>query len=599
MSQYLQEAFKQFKLLEGEEFDIDDSGIEDMKSFIDNDEATDFTDIIDPEAETEEDLEDSYIGKIILDCHVCHSKIYKNAEDVDYNEETGIANEGEECPFCYSVDGFEIVGQVAPYQETEVNVDVEPKEDEVEDSIEISTTGKKGFEAAGAAMDAFKDESLKEAVDFKTMPIPKVGATFAFRANVDQDRVLDLIQKNNLKYDEYNDHGALIWLIGHTDTDHIATYVPETQTLYTSSREAFRECFGESLKEGYSVVDLETGDRFGNFSDLESAKAKAFQYAKTCRATAAVINDDLKPVCGYNSAGKEIRIKEELVKESLGEGLENLDIETEHDKIHVSAEEKEPTGEEVIAPVEPAQETTILNDKTPAEESEEEVEFDFDDFDEEPFDTMGESYLKKVYENVNSFKTSKVKVNGNQLVVEGIIKFKSGKDKKTSFKFEAKDCDRKGNVRFIGENLQISRGKKSFSLRGSINENKLTPNQLKYNYTVNGNRVSGKVLAEAKKSKSLKEAELSKVAGTASNAMSQKDVMDKLGKCTTAQEVKALANSVIPENRKKEANVKKLMLNLDRAKDVVRAQTAFTNFILKGDGLGSIDKQVAGKKEDK
>ena len=541
MSQYLQEAFKQFKLLEGEEFDIDDSGIEDMKSFIDNDEATDFTDIIDPEAETEEDLEDSYIGKIILDCQVCHSKIYKNAEDVDYNEETGIANEGEECPYCYSVDGFAIVGQVAPYQETEVDVDVEPKEGE-EDSIEVKSTGEKGMEAAGAAMDAFwdepKDESLKE------------------------------------------------------------------------SKKSCKDCEDD----------------------------------KEC-------------------------------DESLNEDIQDLKIETEHDVIHVDAHEKEDTeAEEVIAPIEPAQETTILDNEPPAEEDEEEAEFDFDDFDEESFDTMGESYLKKVYENVNSFKTNKVRVNGNQLIVEGIIKFKSGKDKKTSFKFEAKDCDRKGNVRFIGENLQISRGKKSFSLRGSINENKLTPNQLKYNYTVNGNKVSGKVIAEAKKTKSLNEAwsgiysptflsknlnidkeeakkfsvylwdnqaddgyrnmqdivddyariyhgksaleywydkfksnkneslteaELSKVAGTASNAMSQKGVMDKLGKCSTAQEVKALANEVIPENRKNDAKVKKLMLNLDRAKDVVRAQTAFTNFILKGDGLGSIEKQVAGKKEDK
>ena len=116
MSQYLQAAFQKFKLLEEEDFNLDASGIEDMKSFMDDGESIDFEDIIDPEAETEEDLEDSYIGKVILDCAVCHSKIYKNANEVNYNEDTEIANEGEECPFCYSVDGFTIVGQVEGHQ---------------------------------------------------------------------------------------------------------------------------------------------------------------------------------------------------------------------------------------------------------------------------------------------------------------------------------------------------------------------------------------------------------------------------------------------------------------------------------------------------
>lgn len=133
MSQYLQEAFKRFDLLEEEDFNMDASGIDELKSFLDDDKDNiDFTDVIDPEAETEEELEDSYIGKVILECKVCHSKIYKNAEDVHFNEETELANEDEECPFCYAMDGFEIVGQVAPYEETEVKVDVEPKEDEVE-----------------------------------------------------------------------------------------------------------------------------------------------------------------------------------------------------------------------------------------------------------------------------------------------------------------------------------------------------------------------------------------------------------------------------------------------------------------------------------
>lgn len=464
MSQYFQEAFKRFDLLQEEDFNLDASGIDELDSFLkDSEDKIDFEDVIDPEAETEEELEDSYIGKVILDCNVCHSKIYKNAEDVNFDEETEIADEGEECPFCYSADGFTIVGQVAPYQETEIKVDVEPKEDEVE----------------------------------------------------------------------------------------------ETEVKIEESKD--------------KTLDFDEAKKFFNDKGLKFTK------------------DLYNMILNLNNIPNDMEMSN---NESLKEGIENLDVETEHDKIHIEAEEKEPTGEEVIAPIEPAQEADILADVNSVEEvpEEEEIDVDIDDFEEEPFNTMGESYLKKVYENVNSFKTTKVSSKGNELVIEGIINFKSGKEKKTTFKFESKTIDKNNNVRFLGENLQISKGKKSFTLRGTVNENKFTPSSFRYNYRVDGNRVYGTIKNEA-----LKESRLSDEEGTASNAMSK--VMNQLDQCTSAKDVYDLVNKVVPEDKKKEPKVKKLLLNLSKCNDLVRAQTAVTNFILKGDGLGSIEKQVRGKKE--
>ena len=901
MSQYIQEAFTKLSLLDEEDFNLrDDSDIEDMKSFMDDQEdIEDVEDIIDPEADSEEELEDSYIGKVILECPVCHSKIYKNAEDVHYDEETDLANEEEECPFCYSMDGFTIVGQVAPYEETEVTVDVEPKDEE--DSIEIKTTGKKGMKAADAAMDAFDDEeknesfksrknrklneskkrkkSLKEGWGSKTFqrePIiefpngeyfyvvkdddkntiyaggaTNTGVFREFEIDYDADETLDgnlqrlydyiieqrpelldeslkestsikgienaeniantfknykafannfkplTIVKANGNYFVYKDgaedynsyvyntnskdnlegwlYGAVqaknrllgesfedklpnwrgvegikylspgntqsdpslvyngytfnywdiedaLWDMfledtGHTDSESdvpevedefnqwlkgTATYylddviyggyfqgnskdwrdryrneslksrkksknlkeslkkkfnkslkeavkknngrkplkesysdvfqdlvwraesfMDDSYTkddaimraiddglIYTSDiidvayhygaindSELLNNCFedlysdlysavrdededeeeevdesltknksrrnikeakslsrirqdiedvsydlpdadleanidlvnaletpeikrdikkaydfksgkkkskkSEKLKESYSIVDLSNGDRFGNYSSVEQAKSKAIYYAKNFRSSVAVIDDNYKPVCGYNTLGKEIP-----VNESLKEAIENVDVETEHDKIHISSEEKTPSGEEVIAPIDPAQEADILADEEepmeePSEEPmEDEAEFEMDEFEEEPFNTMGESYLKKVYENVNSFKTTKVRTQGNTVFVEGVINFKSGKNKATTFKFEAKDCI-KNKVRFIGENLQFSRGKKSFSLRGTMNGNKFLPESLNYNYRVNGNRVYG--TEKIKPSKPIKE----------------------------------------------------------------------------------------------
>ena len=80
--EYLSEAFRQLELLNEEDFNLSTTADNsDLKDFLDNDDMSVMSlDVIDPEAETEEDLEDSYTGKVILDCCVCHSKLYKDKE---------------------------------------------------------------------------------------------------------------------------------------------------------------------------------------------------------------------------------------------------------------------------------------------------------------------------------------------------------------------------------------------------------------------------------------------------------------------------------------------------------------------------------------
>ena len=200
--------------------------------------------------------------------------------------------------------------------------------------------------------------------------------------------------------------------------------------------------------------------------------------------------------------------------ESLREGFEKVDLEMEDKIIHVSEEEKDPIPEaEMITPVSDELETELLADTTedepfdaemedepmidepmldePAEDNlevedstndDDEIDYDIDDFEEDDFDELGESYLKEVYDNVNAFKTSKVSLKNEQLIVEGVIKFNSGKSKNTQFIFEAKDATKAGNVRFVGENKQISRGKKAFELRGKMQGSRFIAESLNYNY---------------------------------------------------------------------------------------------------------------------
>jgi len=136
MSNYLSEAFKQLEILDEDVFDLDKDGLTALKDFEDKDEEDDSIAVIDPDAESEEDLEDSYIGKVILDCSVCHTDIYKDKEDITIDEEAGLANIGEECPYCYSSEGFKIIGEVKPFVETtfetDDDVEVEVDDEEVE-----------------------------------------------------------------------------------------------------------------------------------------------------------------------------------------------------------------------------------------------------------------------------------------------------------------------------------------------------------------------------------------------------------------------------------------------------------------------------------
>lgn len=143
---YLTEAFKALDALNEETFDVSADGIKKLADFENLDDNVDETTIFDMDADTEDDIEDSYIGKVIIDCNVCHSKIYKDKDEVVIDDETNNANIDMECPYCYSTDGFKVIGEVAPMTtetEEQVEDDIETHEDsdkqttETEENVEL------------------------------------------------------------------------------------------------------------------------------------------------------------------------------------------------------------------------------------------------------------------------------------------------------------------------------------------------------------------------------------------------------------------------------------------------------------------------------
>ena len=263
-------------------------------------------------------------------------------------------------------------------------------------------------------------------------------------------------------------------------------------------------------KDGMRIPSDET---FRKFQDRKHKNKKYTGFDESC---------DKKKSSPKDKILKDIK---KLKKESLEEDLEGITVDTDSETIQITQKEdggvavetspkapdepfmEEPMFEEppvegdevsgddeVIEPLTDEEEEEIAeenpesekDEEIPSEEDEEEIEY----IDSDSFDELGESYLKEAYENVKSFKTNKVYKKNGKLVVEGIVSFKSGKNKKTSFIFESAHNKSKKKV-LLGENKQITPNSKSFRLRGVVKNKKMVCESLRYNYKEGKNRVSG------------------------------------------------------------------------------------------------------------
>lgn len=113
-----------------------------------------------------------------------------------------------------------------------------------------------------------------------------------------------------------------------------------------------------------------------------------------------------------------------------------------------------------------------------------------EDFDEKEFNKLTENYLTTVYSNVKSFETTGCSLDDNKLIVEGTIKFASGKTKNTTFTYEAKRALGKHLV-LEGLNADFAT-EKAFVLNCKVDtENCLIVESLNYKYTINNTLVEG------------------------------------------------------------------------------------------------------------
>ena len=549
---YLNEAFTQLQLLNEEEFNLTDKdSIEDIKSLVDAPVDASI-DIIDPDANSEDELSDSYVGKVVLDCSVCHSKIYKDPSEIVIDEVEELANVGEECPYCYTADGFKVLGQIAPFsddvQPTEDEVSEEEADDVVEDDTDddedddfleaLSEKMSQMNEAEMSAEDKRDNQILRNiyvktqrranaaltpeeqavldkyglyrSTEKKDIMKPGKDAFHArsitsppqyFKGGVDvhddrvnlADRARKISDRQPIR--DFVNSGDYNFYDTTYNHDPKGNYKNTFQRKMNRAHSAQMQQPMQDMKRLISTRNYEQGrlDKAdANYKDA-IAKAKS-DYEKRMKSA----EDSLASTKKYasksvNDANAEIdRMLKRGKKEDMEESLEKVEVSTEDSNTVITNDPVTNTvsvttttnddGEGILVPLSDENAEEIAASTEEKEEVPEEDNFIADDFDEESFDELGEAYLKKVYENIDAFKTTNVSSCGKKLAVEGLITFKSGNTKSTHFIFEQKAQNKKGTYRFIGENKQISRGKKSFILQGNVNDNKFICESLNYNY---------------------------------------------------------------------------------------------------------------------
>lgn len=528
---FIQEAFRQVYLTEdAEEFSLNVSGPDDTESFLDVINGTEednelISDVYDLEAEAKEDLKQSYIGKVILDCNVCHSNVFFDKDQITEDED-GLCCTEIECPYCMSNEGYTIIGEVKPFEEEtdeepiDVEVEVseeEPEEEPIEDEEELEE---------GLKADEVKELRGDEEINGADGPLKAVDEL----EGSDEIRGPKYTELNEgCESEEELEEGVLGTIggglagaaigskVGHP---FIGTAVGAAagnaiQNHFTDDdeqNESLEECGDpEAMEEG--VAGWAAGRTAGQAAGTAIGSVAGPAGAAVGRTVGGFIGGKLGSAAQDKFLGDDEL--EESCKDKIDEAIEDISITTEDETMTMTTKEdggvvvetspkdefmvdevsEEPVSdEEMIAPLEPETEIDIEdaiegNDEEEEEElfgdeemMEEPGEEDFEEFDEESFDNLGESYLKRCYENVTSFKTSNITLNENkEFIIEGKIGFDSGNEKDTQFIF-SKKSNEDGKLKLEGYNKQISKGKKTFKLNCSVNDKALVCESLNYNY---------------------------------------------------------------------------------------------------------------------
>lgn len=444
------EAFVNLDRLNEQDFDTDKEGIEELSDFFADDNTDDAIEIIDPNIEEDGDIADSYVGKIVIQCDTCNSLIYKDADEIVWDDASDLVNVDEECPVCKAMNGFIVIGQIQEYQKDEEE-DIEDEDEiEVKDEDEVDTIEKDDE-------DVIEDEDEAEVKDEEEVEIKEESFKRSRRAKKLPE---SFIKARNVKRPI-------------KESVNRSKYV----NRHRSSKKAnLTEAVVVSRDKKLVKTNKKVSARKPKITEAVNSR----QYIKSLHeATSDKKVDSKSPVANVllNHMNELRNISDvDTLKKTMKSVIKSSEL---------SAKDQTSALHKLLAPKTTAEVMDVLNSYIVSSKDE-----NYEHFNEKSFDKLSESYFKEVYENVDKFKTSAVSRKDNKLFIEGVLTFKSGKEKKTSFVFES-FSGKNSKVRLIGENKQISPVRNSFRVSGHVKNGEFICESFRYNYSEGKNKITG------------------------------------------------------------------------------------------------------------
>ena len=507
----LMEAFKALDQLNEDVFSVDAEGIKKLNDFMQNDDSVDELSVFDIDS-TEDDAirddEECNEGDMILDCCVCHSKVFKPASEIVVDEESQIANAGEECPYCFSVEGYKIVGEVKASGEEEASAD-----EEVSESGEDTDQSESDVSAKGSTWEEFiinleeendvkVDSAYRNKYTGERIIFYKDGKSFEGEVTEYFDGSYELMNYNvneissedDVKEDNSSDEADL-----ETDVAEEVSDAPisdldsdEEAEVQESVKDRIIKCRMKDRRIGESV-DLLTKDNtiasllrdnmdklsgITDVNELRDAIMDLVNESDIANKPAALklkrdlyskksVGALLSTIGTYMTGEKVIKIGRNSTKsrsESLKhrrkmkEDVDTIRITDNDIVISMSDNEFEEKDNSVLDNEEVSDELTV---EPVSDEAKEQI--DFNSVDKESAEDAIEESLKESFGNVKFFRCSNIVPRNNRFIVEGVIGFNSGRKRNTNFVFKPRKIT-ESKVIFKGYSKELQESVKSMSL---------------------------------------------------------------------------------------------------------------------------------------
>ena len=434
----LMEAFKALDQLNEDVFSVDAEGIKKLNDFMQNDDSVDELSVFDIDS-TEDDVirddEECNEGDMILDCCVCHSKVFKPISEVVVDEESQIANAGEECPYCFSVEGYKIVGQVKASGEEEASVDEEASEsdeDSIQDELDVA---EEVSDAPISDLDSDEEaevqESVKDRIIKCRMKDRRIGESVDLLTK--DNTIASLLRDNMDKLSGITDvnelRDAIMDLVNESDIANKPAALKLKRDLYS------KKSVGALLSTIGTYMTGEKVIKVGRNST--KSRKESFKHRRN-------IEESFKHRRNIKESFKYRRITENVdtIKITSDDITISMDSDDDEDK------SIEGTNDNFI--VEPV-----------SDEAKEQI--DFNSIDRESAEDAIEESLKESFGNVKFFRCSNIVPRNNRFIVEGVIGFNSGRKRNTNFVFKPRKIT-ESKVIFKGYSKELKESVKSMSL---------------------------------------------------------------------------------------------------------------------------------------